>query len=86
MLRLLGSSNHWIGTLNKNHKPFYRDPELFLHKNAIIIAFDKERLHSAVEIENFGLCIHGHYFVPPPPSPRKIILGSGLAFILSASL
>ena len=29
------------------------------------IAFDKERLHSAVSIENFGLSIHGHQFGPP---------------------
>ena len=27
-----------------------------------LIAFDKERLHSAVSIENFGLSIHGHQF------------------------
>ena len=27
-----------------------------------IIAFNKERLHSAVLIENFGLSIHGHQF------------------------
>ena len=35
-------------------------------KKAIyFVAFDKERLHSAVLIENFGLSIHGHQFGPP---------------------
>ena len=29
------------------------------------IAFDKERLHSAVSFENFGLSIHGHQFGHP---------------------
>ena len=30
-----------------------------------IIAFDKERVHNAVEIDIFGLCIHRHQFGPP---------------------
>ena len=30
------------------------------------IAFDKEYLHNAVTINNFGLCIHGHKFDLPP--------------------
>ena len=37
----------------------------------MVIAFDKERVHSAVEIEIFGLCIHRHRSDPPPPPPRK---------------
>ena len=36
-----------------------------------LIAFDKERLHSAVSMKNFGLSIHGHQFCPP----RKIFQG-----------
>ena len=31
------------------------------------IAFDKERVHNAVEINIFGLCIHRHQFAPSPP-------------------
>ena len=39
-----------------------------------LIAFHKQRVHSAVDI--FGLCIHWHQFSPPPPHPPspKIIL------------
>ena len=34
-------------------------------KYNVIIAFDKERLHSAVSFENFGLSIHGRQFGHP---------------------
>ena len=32
----------------------------FKHNNDVLIAIDKERIHQAVEIDIFGLCIHGH--------------------------
>ena len=57
-----------------------------------IIAFDKERVHNAVEIDIFGLCIHGHQFSQfAPPPPRKIIqarmasLPSAMCFVSSGS-
>lgn len=30
------------------------------HNNDVLLAIDKERIHQAVEIDIFGLCIHGH--------------------------
>ena len=30
------------------------------HNNDLLIVIDKERVHQAVEIDIFGLCIHGH--------------------------
>ena len=46
---------------------------------AELIAFVKERIHNAVEIDNLGN--FGRVFGPP----EKFIRGCGLAFILSTS-
>lgn len=43
-----------------------------------VIAFYKKRLPSPVEIEIFGLCIHGHQFAPLPPPPTLLKNYSGL--------
>ena len=44
---------------------------IYLTLTVMVIAFDKERLPNAVEIEIFGLCIHGHQFIPLPHTPKK---------------
>ena len=50
--------------------------QVFCFIGKIVIAFDKERLNSAVSVENFGLSIHGHQFGPPKKIFRgKIIQG-----------
>ena len=38
--------------------------QVFCFIGKIVIAFDKQCLHSAVSIKNFGLSIHGHQFGP----------------------
>ena len=51
------------------------------------IAFDKERLHSAVSFENFGLSIHGHQFGHPEKFFRgEIIQGEWRNFHRACAL
>ena len=45
-----------------------RIPAHVFFRSLTVIAFDKERVHSAIEIDIFGLCIHRLQSAPRPPS------------------
>ena len=63
----------------RNVHRLFRIIILFIHLENLgctLFAFDKERVHNAVEIDIFGLCIHRHQFAPPPPPPPKNYSGA----------